>query len=105
MEDGNTCIKGIMSQSGMKQYADKKGMKADFCSDCKKSVLEQVFLRLLLLFLFLFLSLSELFHQVTLAVTMQPGLVPVNTKVFGNILLVNFKRREYQQPREVRGYH
>ena len=54
------------------------------------------------LLLFIFFGLPYFFHEVTLAIAMQPWTVTVLTKMIRDILVVNIKTHGYSQPGKVR---
>jgi len=49
----------------------------------------------------LVLCLFDLFREVTFAIAMQPGSVPVFAKLGGNVIPVQLKTRENKKTREV----
>ena len=52
-------------------------------------------------FSFVFLGLLYFFYEIALTITMQPGLVAVFAKGGGDILLIQLKAREDEEPREM----
>lgn len=68
---------------------------------CKVSFLEKVFLGLAFFAAFFLLGLFYFAHKIALAVTMQPGLVFVDTQIFGNIFLVKLKARVNKKTRKI----
>lgn len=60
-------------------------IKPDVGVSAKEGFLEKIFLRLEFIFFLFFPGLIYLFHKIALAVTVQPGFIPVYAKVRSDV--------------------
>lgn len=90
---------------GNVQYPNNAGEEFYLVGRLKINLLDQVFLSLALVGGLLGISFLQLFHQVAMAVAMQPGFIAVFAKLGGNIVPVQFETRINEEARKAAANH
>ena len=93
---------GVTCKGAMMGFQNHRLYKSDVVRFLEKRNFQPAKVISGFLLLFIFLGLFHFTHKIALTITMQPWLIAVDTKVFGNVFMVNFKTGIHKKLRAVR---